>query len=664
LRENFDRFNFAIHKEKEMADFRRWFLAFAALVLVLGSVVPAGAATFSGPQVQCTVNASITPTLRAEGLTELTGDIYLTCQGIVGSKPTPAGTPMSQADISVSFPGTLSTSYVGSAGGLDALLVVDDPAPGNQQVCPSPTDAYPACQDWGNNGAGFNLPAPQTPPLYNVFQGIPGGPAGPLHSITFLGVPVDPPGTGTLTYRITNIRIQAPSVPGAATAGSGGIVPVLAFVATSSSTSVTIPSTQVTVGYVYPGLLFTGTGFEGPNFLQCLDYPDTPVGTLTFNEGFPNSFKEEYPAGCNPSVSLVNCQTQPGLVYYYEGGLNIPIPSGGITGLATNATELTALLTNVPSGVYVCVDTTDTDAQGISATIVSPIVTPNNCNDGQTEVLNTTSAAPCTSETSSAAGTCGSAQVIWNVTSSNLAAFPAALAFNVYTLFNGAPASPAGSPTQNVTAYAQGGFWPQESAWANGGPVPEFVVGFSPAAPGVGLFSVSLCQTILLFPYVTDYYGFDTGIAISNTSLDNTPVPALPQTGACTVAFYDDGGLSITIGTAGDTPGYVNSNGTYGALTPINGSGLISPGQTWAFSLSETDTGYNSAPGSGATGYAIATCNFQYAHGYSFVSDTGIRNFAAAYLALIIPDAPRSPNPFLCATYGGCGGEAGEQLVH
>ena len=42
----------------------------------------------------------------------------------------------------------------------------------------------------------------------------------------------------------------------------------------------------------------------------------------------------------------------------------------------------------------------------------------------------------------------------------------------------------------------------------------------SRTTPTGTLFTVSLCQTILLFPYVTDFYGFDTGIAISNTSID------------------------------------------------------------------------------------------------------------------------------------------------
>ena len=62
-------------------------------------------------------------------------------------------------------------------------------------------------------------------------------------------------------------------------------------------------------------------------------------------------------------------------------------------------------------------------------------------------------------------------------------------------------------------------------------------------------------------------------------------------------------------------------------------------------------------------GYMIAVCNFQYAHGFAFVSDVGARNLAMGYLALIIPDPPRSAFPFECANSGivGCV-PTGEQL--
>jgi hypothetical protein len=614
LRENFDRFNFAIHKEKEMADFRRWFLALAALVLVVGSTVPANAQAV-GPQIQCTVSTAVQPTLRHEGLTELVGDIVLVCQGTPNSTgPTPVGQNIPQANIAVSLGGTLSTSTIG--GGLDALLLVDDPGPTQQDPCPTPTNGL-LCPVAGDGGQTFKNPG-----KYNVFQGISGGPG--TNSITFLGVPVDPPASGSRTYRITNVRIQGPSVP----AGAFGLTPVYAFVSASSSTSISISQTsQPIVGFVSQGLIFGATG-TNPPFLQCLSYESTSVGAITFTENFQSAFKvQNTPGG----------QTTPGLVYYSESGLQVTV-NGGTTGLAATGTELEAVISDIPSGVQVWVDAANTDSVGGVASLVSPSV----ATSGAVMLVDNETGAPTT------------VSAVWEVTTANPSATDS-FVFNVYVSFTGAPGADGGSPEANVTAYAQGGFYPQESAWVNGGPVPEFITGLLPAAPGASLFQVSLCQTILLFPYITDFYGFDTGLAISNTSLDNLPIGAAPQTGACSVNFYGAGGAATTIGTSG-----VYSSTVDTTLT----NGLIAPGQTWAFALSGIDAGYNSTPTYGTTGYAIATCNFQYAHGYSFVSDTGIRNFAAAYLALIIPDAPRSPNPFLCASGFGCSGQAGEQLVH
>ncbi|HTT64479.1 MAG TPA: hypothetical protein VMG35_21655 [Bryobacteraceae bacterium] len=622
-----------------MADFRKWFLAFATLVLVLGSTVPANAQAV-GPQIQCAVNTSVQPTLRHEGLTELVGDIVLVCTGSPNSTgPTPVGEIIPQANISVSLGGTLSTSTIGD--GLDALLLVDDPNSTQQDVCTSPTNGL-NCQVDGDGGMTF-----KNPEKYNVFQGISGGPG--TNSITFLGVPVDPPATGVRTYRITNVRIQGPSIP----AGQFGLTPVYAYVSSSSSTSITITQTsQPIVGYVSNGLNFTATGTLPP-FLQCQSYPLTNVGTATFMENFPSAFKIQ---------NAVGGQTTPGQVYYSESGLQVEIPDVGTTGLASSPTELGLYLSNIPSGVQVYVDAAYTDAYGTTASLIYPTETT----VGPVEVLDNETGAPVDQ------------WVVWQITASNSSAVDT-LAFNIWVAFTGTPGvngsgGSGGSPETGVTAYAQGGFYPQNAAgWADGDPVPEFTTSLSPAAPGQSLFEVALCQTILLFPYVTDSYGFDTGIAISNTSLDNLPVPANEQAGTCSVAFWADGAAAANIGSNPDpaatpagvaTPGFVNSDNNYIGAPMVNGTGLIQPGQTWAFSVSTTDMGYNSAPGSGTTGYAIATCNFQYAHGYSFVSDTGISHFAAAYLALIIPDAPRSPEPFVCAAGFGCTGQSGEQLVH
>ena len=59
-------------------------------------------------------------------------------------------------------------------------------------------------------------------------------------------------------------------------------------------------------------------------------------------------------------------------------------------------------------------------------------------------------------------------------------------------------------------------------------------------------------------------------------------------------------------------------------------------------------------------GYVIASCQFQFAHGFAFVSDLGARNLAMGYLALIIPEpgnSTRGPNPLSSSGSG-----SGEQL--
>ena len=62
-------------------------------------------------------------------------------------------------------------------------------------------------------------------------------------------------------------------------------------------------------------------------------------------------------------------------------------------------------------------------------------------------------------------------------------------------------------------------------------------------------------------------------------------------------------------------------------------------------------------------GYMIAICQFQYAHGFAFVSDLGAQRLAMGYLALVIPDpnstGGRNPDPLSKAPSG-----SGENIAH
>jgi hypothetical protein len=116
--------------------------------------------------------------------------------------------------------------------------------------------------------------------------------------------------------------------------------------------------------------------------------------------------------------------------------------------------------------------------------------------------------------------------------------------------------------------------------------------------------------TNLLFTYVINANGFDTGLAISNTSAD--PFSTATQSGTCTLNIY----------TTGTTP--------FTYTTPT-----IAPGTTFATLMSVIDPG--------AVGYIFATCTFTYAHGFAFISDVGARNLAMGYLALVV-QTPRPNN--------------------
>jgi hypothetical protein len=98
LKENFDRFNFAIHKEMEMADFRRWITALAVLALFAGLASAQIGGGSSAGALQCTANVAVTPQLRAEGYNDATGDIVLTC---TGGQTLAHQAPIPQANITV-----------------------------------------------------------------------------------------------------------------------------------------------------------------------------------------------------------------------------------------------------------------------------------------------------------------------------------------------------------------------------------------------------------------------------------------------------------------------------------------------------------------------------------------------------------------------------------
>ena len=134
-----------------------------------------------------------------------------------------------------------------------------------------------------------------------------------------------------------------------------------------------------------------------------------------------------------------------------------------------------------------------------------------------------------------------------------------------------------------------------------------------PALPDAELsFAINVCSCNLLFPFVTNQAGFDTGVAIANTSLD--PFGTSTQAGIVTLNYYG--------GTTGG-----------GAAPAAQKSTSVAAGSELVFTLSNGG-GLGVAATPGFQGYMIAVANFQYCHGFAFISDLGAQSLAEGYLAI------------------------------
>jgi len=658
LEENFDRFNFVIHKEKEMVSFRRCILALTVLALFAG---------FAGAQtpLTCATNISVTPTLRAEGYTEQTGDISLICSG--GFSTGATGSQIPAVNIQIFLNTAVTSRLLPISGGTgtasEALLLIDEPGTGlitsappgfgptaTQLVCSTPTTG---CTEFVNVVGGQTVAvdvAGGTTAGRNVFQGIVSG-----NSVTFFGVPVLPPVTAGVSrvYRITNIRANATSLSGGSAAGA---TPVIASISISGATSLQISNPTPTIGFVQGGLVATASSSTNQN--QCSSTTRASINTLTFTENFGTAFKTRVAAltnnayagqGTNSLPSPGN-QNVPGVIYNSESNFVLPLPAanGGATaGLADYGTRLKAQFNNVPLGVRLFVSTVN--VQNNAAFVPAPatgagsaggntgttgyaqLVSSETLTDGSTASVFfpavTSTDVPSTGNTPivEIPVVNGSATAVWEVINTNPNAIES-LKFGVYSTYTANVASnspPAGTATVNLSfaPTPTASFTAAAGAAASSSlTIPRFIADTSAAR---NIETINICRTILLYPFVTNVQGFDTGLAMANTSTD--PFGTGAQAGTCKLNWYQ------------------------GASNPAQGdSGSIASGTVY------TTLASSAAPG--FSGYMIAVCNFQYAHGFAFVSDLGARNLAMGYLALVIPDpgtGSRNASP-PCQNISGC----------
>ena len=126
----------------------------------------AGTAWSQSTPFQCTANAGTAPTVRAEGVTELVGDVVLTC---TGGTPTPKGQAVPQITLTANL-NTAVTSRLLANGGLEALLLIDEPmSPSNLSTPQAACPILSGCPMTGTGGAVNEYNG--SPNAYNVFQG-------------------------------------------------------------------------------------------------------------------------------------------------------------------------------------------------------------------------------------------------------------------------------------------------------------------------------------------------------------------------------------------------------------------------------------------------------------------------------------------------------------
>ena len=628
-----------------MVAFRKLFPVLAIGAFLLGTATTASAqtGTVGGNPLVCDTNAGVPPIVRAEGYTELVGDIVIRC---TGGNPTLGA---QQANFQL-FLNTNVTSRLLGDGLSEALLMIDEPGgPANSEFCVSPGFLSNPNPTTACNPAVANSPT-QTG-TYNVFRAQPARAANGVDNaaVVWAGIPIVAPGTNNFrTIRITNIRANATAVP-----ASASLVPsqIFAFVSISASQSLALNNPQQAVAFVLPGMQFdvrncANTGGGNQTFLQCVSrnsdlFTNPSAGGpfnqqifgVRFREGFQTAFKTRISVNPDQSVSV------PGVIYNTESGfVRSGSALGTAVGVANTATRVAARFNNLPEGIRLFVSTSNvavtgsnasailvsTDANGAGGTLSTGLgSTP--VGVASTTTLTCGTSTPAAAElTISGTGTGRSAIAVWEITDASSLTldtlfFAVGVAFTANT-----PNNLPGLGTSTVSGsfapfYAAGTSQTSGPGAASSTlPIPRFID--TPITANE--FTINQCVTNLLFPFVTNQAGFDTGIAISNTSRDPFSNNAgRVQNGTCTINYY------------GSTPG----GPAPAADTTTN---PVNAGEQLLFVLSSGGAnGIDAVPG--FQGYIIAQCRFQYAHGFAFVTDgpIGQARVAEGYLALVMDES-------------------------
>jgi hypothetical protein len=307
--------------------------------------------------------------LRSSGITELVSDYLITCSGGV---PTPTGQTIPSYTVTATLNANVTSRLVNGSLS-EALLTIDEPWPPAAQSVPSGSPKPPAspfqilCMPQGalggvcaETGTGGNPNPYLTQP--NIFVGMVTGP----NQVSWTYVPIDAPGAGTRTIRLTNVRANVstlPLVPGILS------TPVTMTVSISGTPSVTLSGASQTVaraindflgyGFASPGLprctshnasLLGGTGSPAFDFRIAFQARDVQLGRRNIGLTLDGTTAPEVYAQ-NEEFILYNQENDTETGFYFPA---LFTPAPGI-GLADFGTRLQLTFNNVVPGTHIFV---------------------------------------------------------------------------------------------------------------------------------------------------------------------------------------------------------------------------------------------------------------------------------------------------------------------
>ncbi len=519
------------------------------------SLVFGCAASAQQHAIECRAEASPQP-IRTEGVAELLSDIEIIC--IADRRAATNSLANIQLDLTVRLNVAVGNNVGFGAGDsvTDAVLVVQ----GNECPTPSPTGST-----FGSCGA--QLTSVQDPQY---------GQRPFAHVVTWRDVtlPFESIYSGGQTAAAVRLKVQG--LRGNATqlaVSDAAGPPLTAAIEMDSAVGVILRNAVLTLGFPASGLRLTAER-ESSEFACSASNRGT--ATLRLTEGFAGAFSsatnspatrvvvaiEEVPSGIEmrvPMVSACGRSATPGPLGDASGTLRL--------GLVRGADER-GLGGSPATGLGL-------DAESVAVSL----------NDGQS-------------------------LVVYEVLTSDPSA--------IEECFIPVEFSTQESGVSNARANVTATFGPlaDDSIAAGEAAGPAYLP--SPSG-GVARLDLQSCGTTLLFPFVSNQAGFDTGIVISHGSQRVLAGEVSEQSGGCDLYYY-------------------GSDATSADILLLQHTTALAPGDQIVFTLSGGNPAQNVQGTDQFVGYLIADCRYPGARGYAFISDGfgGIADLAMGYIAPVV----------------------------